>query len=155
MLTFGLKWIVFKVHGWRYYRMIAFMNGKSSHCINKTKHLVFLLNFIQIFLKKLLPFYRHMVISWSQDLSGSSEISFEILYQFFWFNKYIDTEWTAIHFIKFSDKNINFILQLFKNDRIISWVNLKDRYELTNDMFFQWALLKHASSARWKKLIFD
>ena len=37
----------------------------------------------------------------------------------------------------------------------MSWVNLKGRYELTNDMFFQWAQLKHAIPARQKKLIFD
>ena len=31
----------------------------------------------------------------------------------------------------------------------------KDRYELTNDMFFQWAQLKHEILARRKKVILD
>ena len=44
-------------------------------------------------------------------------------------------------------------MQLFENGRITSWVNLKDKYELTNDIFHQWAQLKHAISARWKTLI--
>ena len=38
---------------------------------------------------------------------------------------------------------------------IISWIDLKDRYELTSYMFFQWAQLKHAIPPRWKKIIFD
>ena len=37
----------------------------------------------------------------------------------------------------------------------MSWVNLKGRYELTNEMFFQWVQLKHAIPARQKKIIFD
>ena len=34
-------------------------------------------------------------------------------------------------------------------------VNLKDEYELTNAIFFQWAHLKHAIPTRWKTLIFN
>ena len=94
---------------------------------------------------------RQMVISWSQHLSASPETSFQVLSQFLWYNNYIKT--AIIQFEKFSNKNINILLQLFENGRIISWVNLKDRYELTNDMFFQWAQLKHAIPARCKTLI--
>ena len=77
-----------------------------------------------------------MLFSCSQGLSGSPETSSQILFQFLWFNKYITIEGTSIHFPKSSNKGINFILQLFENGRIISWVNLKDRYELTNNMSF-------------------
>ena len=59
----------------------------------------------------------------------------------------------VIHFEKFCDKNINFLSQLFKNIRIMSWVNLKDEYELTNKMFFQWTQQKLAIPTRWKTLI--
>ena len=38
---------------------------------------------------------------------------------------------------------------------IISWVSLKDGYELMNDMFFQWAQLKHAAPTRSKTLIYN
>ena len=92
-----------------------------------------------------------MLNSWSQSLSGSPETSSQILSQFLWFNKYIKIEGTVIHFPKFSNKGINFLSQLFENGKIISWINLKDGYELTNDMFFQWAQLKHTIPPRWKK----
>ena len=103
----------------------------------------------------MLPFYRHMLISWSQSLLGSTETYSQILSQFLWFTKHIKIESTAIRFPKFSDKDINVILQLFENGRLISWVNLKNRYELTNDVFFQWAQLKHAVLVRRDKLNFD
>ena len=88
---------------------------------------------------------------WSQSLSGSPETSSQLLSQFRWFNKYIKIEGTVIHFSKFSKKGINFLSQLFENGRIILWISLKNRYELTNDMFFLWAQLKHEIPPRWKK----
>ena len=97
------------------------------------------LSFKKSSLKKVPPFYGHMLRRWSQILSGLPETSCQILSQFLWFKKYIKIEGTVIHFQKFSNKGINFLSQLFQNDRIISWINLKDRYELKNNMFFQWA----------------
>ena len=41
-----------------------------------------------------------------------------------------EVEDTAINFEKFSNKNINFLSQLFENGRIISWISLKDENEL-------------------------
>ena len=123
------------------------------YLINKTFNLSFKFNsnisFKKSSLKKLLPFYRHMLNSWSQSLSGSPETSSQILSPFLWFHKYIKIEGTVIHFPKYSNKGINFLSQLFENGRIISWINLNYRYELTN-MFFQWAQLKHAIHSRWK-----
>ena len=71
-----------------------------------------------------------MVINWRQYLSSSPETPSQILSQFLWYNNYTKIEDAVIHFEKFSNKNINFLLQLFKNGIIISCVNLKDEYEL-------------------------
>ena len=71
-----------------------------------------------------------------------------MLSQFLWFNKYSNTEGTVMHFLKFSNNGINFLSQFFENDRIMSWINPKDRYKLTNN--FQWAQLKHAILPRGK-----
>ena len=121
--------------------MITSVSGKSSvkHQLNKTFGPSFKfhsnLSFKKFSLKKLLPFNGHMLNSWSQTLSGSPETSSQILSQFLRFNKYIKIEGTIIHFPKFSDKCINFLLQLLENGKIISWINLKDKYELTNNVF--------------------
>ena len=55
-----------------------------------------------------------MLISWSQDFSGPPETS-QILYPFLWFNCYIKIEGTAILFLKFSNKDINFILSAIRH----------------------------------------
>ena len=78
------------------------------------------LSFKKSSLKKLLPFYRHMLSSWSQSLLGSPEISSQILSQILRINKYIKIEGTVIHFPQFSNKGINFLSQFFRNGRIIS-----------------------------------
>ena len=48
-------------------------------------------------LKKLLPFYRQMVISWSQYLSSSPETPSSVLSQFSWYKYYIKTEDAVTH----------------------------------------------------------
>ena len=77
-------------------------------------------------LKKLLPFYKQMLISWSQYLFASPETLSQVLRHFLYFNNCIKIEDAVKHFEKISNKNINLLSQLFENDRIISWVNLKD-----------------------------
>ena len=81
------------------------------------------LSFKKSSLKKLPPFCRYKLYCWSQSLSGSPETS-QILSQFLWFNKYIKTECIVTHFLKFSNKGINFLSQLFENGRMISWISI-------------------------------
>ena len=88
-----------------------------------------------------------MVIIWCQYLSSSPETPSQH------YSNYIKIEDAVIPFEKFSNKNINFLSQLFGNGRIISLVNLKDKYKLTNDMFFLWDQLKLAFPTRWKTLL--
>ena len=138
------------------WRLLSWVKNHSLYLLKKAfdPSFKFLsnLSFNKSNFKKLLRFYRQMILSWSQYLSSSPETLSQVLSQFLWYNNYIKFEEAVIHFEKFSNKNISLSLQLFENGRITSWVNLKDKYELTNDIFYQWAQLKHAISARWKTL---
>ena len=107
------------------------------------------LSFNRSYLKKLLPFCRQMVTSWSLYLSSSPETPSHVLPQFLWNNNYIKIEDAVIHLKKFSNKNINFLSQLFENGRIISWINLKYEFELTN-YIFSVGSAKHVIPTRWK-----
>ena len=60
-------------------------------------------------LKKLLPCYRQMIISWSQYLFSSPETPSQVLSQFLLYNNYIKIEDAVIYFEKFSNKIINFL----------------------------------------------
>ena len=139
------------------WRLLSWVKNHSLYLLKKTFDPSFKfhsnLSFNKSIFKKLLPFYRQMILSWSQYLSSSPETPSQVLSQFLWYNNYIKFEDAVIHFEKFYNKNTSFSSQLFENGRIISWVNLKDKYELTNDMFYQRAQLKHAIPARWKTLI--
>ena len=81
------------------------------------------------------------MLIWSHFLSALPVIPSQVLSQFLWYDNYIQIEDVLTYFEKFSNTIINFLSQLLENDRIILWVNLKDEYELTNDMFFQVACL--------------
>ena len=73
------------------------------------------LSFNKSSLKKLLPFYRHMLNRWTQNLSGSPETSSQILSQFLWFNKYIKNKGNVIHFPKFSNNSYRSYLKMVKD----------------------------------------
>ena len=51
-----------------------------------------------------------MVISWSEYYSSSLVTPSQVLPQLLWYNNYIKLEDAAIHFEKFSNKNINQLL---------------------------------------------
>ena len=59
-----------------------------------------------------------MVNSWSQYLSSSHETFTQVLSQLL--HKIEDAE---IHFEKLSNKNSKFLLLLFENGRVTSWIN--------------------------------
>ena len=83
------------------------------------------LSFNKFNLKKLLAFYRKMLISWSQYLLASPETPSQVLFQFPWYNNYLKIENVVIHFEKFPNKTFNFLSQLFENGRIISWFSFQ------------------------------
>ena len=150
MLTHEIKQIVFRIHSdcFHAWKIIPLYHLNKIVC--PSFKLYSNLSFNKSSLKKLLPFYRHMLISQNQGLLRLPETSFQILSLFLWFNKYSEAKGTAIHFPKFSNI-LTFYCSFFENGKIKSWVNLKDRYVLTNDILFQQAQLKHAIPARLKK----
>ena len=66
------------------------------------------LSFNKSNLKKLLPCYRQMIISWSQYLFSSPETPTQVLSQFLLYNNYIKIGAAVIYFEKFPNKSINF-----------------------------------------------
>lgn len=71
------------------------------------------LSLINLTLKKRLPVHRQILISWSHYLSASPDTPSQVLSQFLWYNNYNKIEDAVTHFEKLSNKNINFLSQLF------------------------------------------
>ena len=56
----------------------------------------------------------------------------------------------------FSDKGINFLVQLFDNDKKMkTWSTIKEEFDLKNKFYFQYLQLMHAIPDTWKLSIKD
>ena len=79
-----------------------------------------------------------------------------IFSQFLWYNKYITINNKPIHLKSFSNKDINFVCQLFHDFGIAkSWEELKFDYNLSGNLFFQWIQIMHCLPITWKSVIKD
>ena len=78
-----------------------------------------------------------------------------VLSQFLWFNSQIQIGNKGIFFPSFSERNINFVGQLFKTYGTIKpWKQLQGEYVLANKLKFKWIQLIHFLPKPWIKQIF-
>ena len=83
-----------------------------------------------------------------------NEIPFCILSQYLWYNANIQIDKTSIHFSRFSEKNINYVSQLFNNNGSIKkWHKFKREYNLHQNSYFQWVQLIDSIPEKWKFII--
>ena len=107
-------------------------------------------NFIKIFPK----FYQTILLDWKNYLSNSPTVISTMANQFLWFNRYIKINNMPVFFKIFSDKKINFVKQLFKDNGCLKeWNELKAEYELEQKFYFCWMQLINAIPKEWKKEI--
>ena len=69
-------------------------------------------------LSKFLSFYQDIFIKWINIFTSKSIFPSLILSEVIWFNSNIKVDSKPVHFSFFSDKNLNFIGQLFNDNRI-------------------------------------
>ena len=94
------------------------------------------------------------MFQWSSSFFASSELPSCILSNFLWFNKYILIEKKSIFFRDFSDKDLNFVYQLFDNNgNVKSWSNIKEEFGFGNISNFKWQQLICTLPPFWKKII--
>ena len=112
------------------------------------------LSFDPKLLIKFPEFYRNILFQWSSSLFASSELPSCILSNFLWFNKHILIEKKPILFRYFSDKDLNFVYQLFDNIGYVkSWSSIKEEFGFKNFSYCKWEQLIHALPPFWKKII--
>lgn len=74
--------------------------------------------------------------------------------QFLWFNKEIKIDNKPFCFKDVSEKNINFITQLYKPDgKLKQWENVKQEFNLNDSAFYKWVQIVHAIPNTWKNII--
>ena len=91
---------------------------------------------------------------WKKHLTRKPEIPSCILSQYLWYDENIQVDKNSIYLVRFSEKNINYVSQLFQPDGSIKkWHELKTEHELHENSSFQWLQLISAIPEGWKFII--
>ena len=101
-------------------------------------------------------FYKEILKDWRQFFSSFTVIPSCILSQHLWYNRFIKVDNLGICFSKFAARNVNNVIDLFASDgKIKSWRLLKNEFELSNDMYFQWMQIINAIPKQWKEKLLE
>ena len=74
--------------------------------------------------------------------------------QYLWYNENIQVNKNSIYLIRFSEKNINYVSQLFRPDGSIkTWHEPKTERELHENFYSQWLQPVSSISEGWKFII--
>ena len=74
-----------------------------------------------------------------------------ILYKFLCFNRNIKVDNQPIFFKHFSEKGVNLVSHIMKeNGEIRSWNDLKTEFKLEQQLYFKWVQLVNAIPSNWK-----
>ena len=91
---------------------------------------------------------------WKKYLTRKPEIPSCILSQYLWYNENIKLDKNSIYLVRFYEKNINYVSQLFRPDGSIkTWHELMTEHELHENSYFQWGQLISAIPKGWKFII--
>ena len=73
-------------------------------------------------------FYKEIFLYWKKYLTIKPEIPSCIFSQYLWYNENISVDKNSIHLVRFSEKNIDYVSQLFRPDG-----SIKKRHELKTE----------------------
>ena len=95
-----------------------------------------------------------MFLYWKKYLTRKPEIPFCILSQYLWYNGNIQVDKNSIYLVRFPEKNINYVSQLFRPDGPINkWHELNTEHKLHEHSYFQWPQLIGAIPEGWEFII--
>ena len=90
-------------------------------------------------LSKFPSFYQDIFIKWINNFTSKSTLPSTILSEVIWFNSNINVDSKPVHFSFFSNKNLNFIGQLFNDSgNIMPWKDLKIEFHLKDTHKIYW-----------------
>ena len=106
-------------------------------------------------IKSFPKYYREIINTWGNKFSCQTLVPSAILSQFLWFNSQIQIDNKNVSFPSLSERNINFVGQLFKLDGAIKpWKQLQEKYGLANKLKFKWIQPIHSLQNPWIEQIF-
>ena len=104
-------------------------------------------------LLKFPSFYQDIFIKWINNYTTKPTLPSMILSEFIWFNLNIKVDSKPMRFSFCSDKNVNFIGQLFNdNGNINSWEDINTEFHLKDTQKIYWLQIIDACQNRGKIL---
>ena len=114
------------------------------------------LHFRNSMIQNIPSFYKEILKDWKQFFSSFTAIPSCILSQHLWYNRFIKVDNLGICFSKFAARNVNNVIDLFaSNGKVKTWRLLKNEFDLSNDMYFQWMQIINAIPKQWKEKLLE
>ena len=105
-------------------------------------------------LSKFPSFYQNIFIKWINNRTAKPTLPSMILSEFIWFNSNIKVYSKPVNFSFLSDKNLNFIGQLFNdNGNMKPWEDIKIEFHLKDTQKIYWLQIIDALPKSWKDII--
>ena len=99
-------------------------------------------------------FYKDIFIRWGKHLASPATLPPTVACQFIWYNKHIQIDSKSIYLHNFSNRNLNFVGQLFDTDgKLKPWESVKQQFFHKHNMQFQYRQIIYALPQHWKEII--
>ena len=99
-------------------------------------------------------FYQVLFKNWIETFSYNSDSPSCIRSQFLWFNKQLRIDNKSFILKELSDKNLNFLNQLYDPEgNVKQWEDIKQEFQLNEDAFYKWVQTIHSIPVSWKNMI--
>ena len=99
-------------------------------------------------------FFKVIFKFWMETFSYTSDSLSCIKSQFLWFNRQLKIGNKSFFFKEFSEKNLNFLNQLYEPEgNLKQWQDVKEEFQLNDVGFFKWVQIIHSIPVIWKNLI--
>ena len=103
---------------------------------------------------KFSKFYKEIFIRRDKHLSSPVTLPSTVACQFIWYNKHVQIDNKSIYLYNFSNRNLNFVGQLFDtHGKLKPWECVKHQFLLKCNMQFQYRQIIHALPQHWKETI--
>ena len=97
------------------------------------------------------PFYKYSIKSWCSSFFCSPNVPSSISSQCLWYNSYLKIDKKTFFYKEFSNKNINYVSNLFSDfGEIKSWEKVMDEFNLDKKYYFNWYQIIHTILSSWK-----
>ena len=108
----------------------------------------------EIKLKKFPNYYRQLLSKWMKHFSCHPILPSMIASECLWYNENIKIDGKTIYYqYPFSENGLNYVGQLFENNHVKTWLQIKHEFNLKEKHMFAFFQIIHALPKQWKEVL--